>query len=645
MSILDRILGRTPAGGPQISARRLPPLSDLPVGHSSPLPLTAPVKERPISVYDQYGRKIEVGREAWRKDMLLPNLARNRDNPDTLHGLISDALRDDFAADVLEYARHLADTDPQPRRGAVLLGAVLLGLKDFAGARDVLERAIGRHGEDAYLLSNLARALAELGDAERADELIWRALALDPNDEAALGWIVARAGDSGGPVAVLASYARAAMLPGSWRAHLALARAALGRGDAAEAARLYEESLQRAVPPPTSLLEQLTGDLDSRGESELLVRLTRPHFDAAVHGLIVGGNLLRALLDLGRLTEARKLLEQLHAQQRPDWREQLLAWDRKVDDAHRQYAAVTAPSDFIIMHLDQPVWSNGVLGFDAVLPRKATSAPRIHIVCASGVGPPSSAGQLGCATRALPMFLAEEIYLRCSAKSSFLLPWMTQGGFILSAQPWSRELLPSDPSPPDLLVFTHIDAVQSPWHARVTLVQPHRPQTPSITFTHKIVPGNLAQGSVALLEDILARATLLLSVHREDEDPALATPDGSQLPAYFTALEQALAVGLAVSQETGESFQVDERTTFDNLFDVAANGAALLRPRMLLLNALENQSRRRPDIVREHIDEVLRLQARCRSAPGSAPGSDHGKGARLLEQAVATLTDKVRAAR
>ena len=52
--------------------------------------------------------------------------------------------------------------------------------------------------------------------------------------------------------------------------------------------------------------------------------------------------------------------------------------------------------------------------------------------------------ELGRIARALPMFLAEEVYLRTNARTAFLLPWMKQGGFILSAQPWTRGFLPPD---------------------------------------------------------------------------------------------------------------------------------------------------------------------------------------------------------
>src|SRR5688572_27298173 len=152
MSIIDRILGRTPIEGPQIHApgksavARGAPITELPVSPvSAPAPAAeprTPAGEPMIRVYDQFGRAVTIGREAWRRDVLLPNLQSNRNHPDALYDLVVSALNDGFPDDVLEPARHLAASDPQPQRGAMVLGIVLLQLKDHAGARVVLERAI-----------------------------------------------------------------------------------------------------------------------------------------------------------------------------------------------------------------------------------------------------------------------------------------------------------------------------------------------------------------------------------------------------------------------------------------------------------------------------------------------------------------------
>jgi tetratricopeptide (TPR) repeat protein len=646
MSILDRILGRTPPEGPQIRTAVKPPkITDMPATALAskepvtPAPLTQAADERVVRVYDQFGRTLTIGREAWRKDVLLPNLAANLDKPEALYDLIVTALNDDFAPDVLEAARHLATTHPDPQRGATVLGVVLLQLKDNAGAREVLEQAIARHGGNSYLLSNLARALAALGEDQRAEALIWQALELDPNESTSLNWLISGVAAKGGQEAVLAAYARAAAFAGSWRPQLWLARDALARGDLGAATSLYEEVLARAKPAPSDLLMQLSGDLGNRGQAALLVRLTQPHFDAAMHGISVGNNLMRAYAELGSFAEARKLLEQLYAQQRPDWREQLNLWEQKLDDAQKRYGEVTAPLDIVLIRLEQPVWARGTLGFDAVLPAKNASAPRIHFICGSGEGrdDPGSrvisqpTNDLGRLTRALPMFFAEEMFLRTNARTAFLLPWLKQGGFIVSARPWTRAFLPPDNSPPDLFVYLHVDARESPWLLRVTIENAQR-DAPPVFFEQAFSLETAGRDVLTLLNDLLPRLTILLALRREDAGPALAMPVPEQLPAYLAGLEQALAVGLAARQPGAENFLHQERPIFDHLFEVALNGAELLRPRMLLVNALENQSRRRPDMVREYLDRLALLQLQSPLAEG--PGS------KLVEKGVSTVTEK-----
>jgi hypothetical protein len=360
----------------------------------------------------------------------------------------------------------------------------------------------------------------------------------------------------------------------------------------------------------------------------------------------VGNNLLRAYAELGSFAEARKLLEQLYAQQRPDWREQLNSWEQKLDDAQQRYGEVTAPLDIVLMKLEQPVWARGMLGFDAVLPLKATSAPRIHFICGSGEASAPSGdhsgdrvisqptNDLGRLSRALPMFLAEEMYLRSSARTAFLLPWMKQGGFIVSAKPWTSAFLPPDHAPPDLFVYLHVDARATPWLLRVTIENAQRSASP-VVFEQAFALETAGRDVLALLNDLLPRLTILLALRREDAGAGLAMPAPGLLPGYLAGLEQALAVGLAARLPASDNFLHQERSIFEHLFDVALDGAALLRPRMLLVNALENEARRRPDIVREYLDRLALLQQRHVLPAGPASA--------LVEKGVSIVTDKARA--
>jgi hypothetical protein len=238
--------------------------------------------------------------------------------------------------------------------------------------------------------------------------------------------------------------------------------------------------------------------------------------------------------------------------------------------------------------------------------------------------------ELGRIARALPMFLAEEVFLRTNARTSFLLPWMKQGGFILSALPWTRGFLPPDSSPPEVVVFTHIDATKSPWTLKVSI---ERPEKGVIDFEQAFELRTSAHDALTLLHDLVSRVTLLLALKREETPAALATPPAELLPGYLTAIEQALAVGLAARMQTSESFLYQERAIFDHLFDVALHGGDLLRPRMLLVNALESEARRRPDIAREYLQKLALLQQRH--------ATQEGQGAALIEKAVKTVAEKL----
>jgi tetratricopeptide (TPR) repeat protein len=489
----------------------------------------------------------------------------------------------------------------------------------------VLERAIERHGESVYLLANLARAFAAAGDDERAQSLIWRALQLDPNEKSTLDWAIASATARGGQEAALAAYNRAAALPGTWRAQLWLARHSLAGGQLDEAIRLYEQALGRAAPAPADLLMQLSGDLGNAGHTELLVRLTQPHFDLAAHGLDVGNNLLRAYIDLGMFAEARKLLEQLYSRQRPDWRDHLIFWEQALDDAQRRYGEILAPLEIELITLEQPVWAHGVLGFESLLPPKAAESPRIHFFCGSGEMPSQSGekvitqptNELGRIVRALPMFLAEEIQLRTSARTAFLLPWVKQGGFIVSAKQWTRGSLPPDVQPPDLFVYLHVDARTTPW--RLILTLDHTASVP-IVLEHEFDLANAGQDVLTLLYSLIPRLGERVTLRREESAAVLGTPPAVLLPGYLAALEQALAIALAARHVGNESFLHQERSIFDHLFDVALHGAELLRPRLMLVNALENETRRRPDIAREYLPKLALIQLRHALAAG--PGAE-----------------------
>ena len=339
------------------------------VATSVPAP-TAASAPATIRVFDQYGRPQDILRSDWLASVLLPALERDKGNPDGLYQTLLQGLSDGFASEMLPFAEHLAATDNDPVRGAVLHGATLLQLERFAAARSVLEAARSKHPDDGYLETNLAKALAGLGLQEEAERTLWHALTLDPNQENALGWFAAIHHERAGEAGRHAAHERVAALPASWRAQLWLARDALGTKNSSLAIALQEAVLARFAVVPTDVLMQVSGDLGQAGELEQALRLCQPRFDATVHGLQVGNNLIKACLDTGRIAQAREILERLHVQQRPDWKDSLVYWEKELDQAAGRFGPVPddAAIELELITLNEPVWTRSDLGFGALLP-------------------------------------------------------------------------------------------------------------------------------------------------------------------------------------------------------------------------------------------------------------------------------------
>jgi tetratricopeptide (TPR) repeat protein len=592
-----------------------------------------------IRVLDSYGREFQMTRESYLRDGLLPSFEKNRSNPEALYGSIVQARQDGFAQEALEPARTLAKIDPDKVRGQGTLGVALLQLKRFDEARIVLEAAIASSGEQGILLTNLAKAYSGLGQAERSEQTLWHALELDPNQDNGLGWYAAIIKEREGEAGASAAYTRVAALPASWRAQLWLARAALRRGDPLAAKRLYQEALGKLVEVPTDALMQISGDLGNQGQLGLIIELCRPRFNASVHGLQVGNNLIKAYVDLKDPDSARKILAQLRALQRPDWHKHLLYWEDQIDQSQAQFGPIATPSklEVGILTLDEPIWAHGVLGFESLLPSKVNGAPRILIFCGSGdpgvnehepiTKQPSN--ELGRLTRALPMFLAEEAQLRCNVQATFALPWLSSAGFVLSAKPWSFEDLKTDRLPRDFVLMLHVDARATPWRAQFSL---HNGKDGSELKAWETIlePKDPSSAALASVDEVI-RA---IGSHTRNPVPEdLAMPPENKLARYLFASEQALAVGSAILEKASSGFLYGERSIVDNLLLLAVDTPTSVRTRCLLLNTLEKEARRRPDIVREYRDKLRRLQ---KEHPLSA-----GAAAALVSAAMATLEAKI----
>lgn len=597
-----------------------------------------------MKVWDDYGRISEISREDWRTQVLPHNFQANWKNPDELANLIHSALNDGFFHDCLEPARQLHRIDPQPKRAINLLAFVLIKVEKLDEAEQLLRDALNKYGRDVFFLSNLAKVHFARNKHAEVESTLWEALTLDPNVENTSGWYVAIHQERGGDAAASECLKRIAALPGSWRAQLWIARRALKENRLQEALDLYRECLTRvAKPAPADLLQQVSGDLGNAGHLPEILQIVVPHFDATAHGLMVGNNLIKAYCDLGQLDAARKILDQLYRQNRGDWKEHLSYWETEI--AKARVSLHEAPKEIppvAMLTIAGPVWLKPESPAAELFPAKAADAPTVgfigsaaEIITNSKRAQHQMADTPGRMSRALPLFLAEQVEFASNARVQTLVPWVTgeAPAFVFSGVPWedadaaaySRQTEIKS----DYVVIAFLKPNADPWSAELRLVR---------TIDAKCL--GTVSGSFPSVQPevgLPALAKQLLSLLREHADvQAIPSSPEYQLPAapwfgsYLLRLEQILAVRCSSMDGVPSGFLSGEREILDGNLQLCLEYPQNVGIRILFVQTLSAMKRARPTVLGEYREKVARLQ---KENPLSEPA--HNVVQRMLNEVLA----------
>ena len=585
---------------------------DLPPGPAPPAAEPAGAPEM-IQVFDGYGRPLQVARADWWDSVLSGALEQAKDDPGRLYTVVLDALHNGFAAEAVPYAEHLHQTDPLRIRGATLLSIAYREAGRAPDAEQVLADALATEGRDPTLLANLAQLRRDPAEAEA---LLWEAIGQDPNADAAFSALLALRREQGGTAAEQEALRRIAEQPGSWRAQLWHARADLDRGDLGAAVGRYENLLAGLAPPvPTDLLMQLSGDLGQRGHVAEAVRLAGPAFDAAQHGLLVGNNLVKAHLALGKIEAARAILEALYAQQRPDWQDGLQFWETELAKAGveaRAGAAGEMPG-FTVLVLEGAVWARAGSPFEALLPAKAPDAVQVAVIGAAAVMPPEAqrAGlQLsdgpGRLSRAAPLALAERLHLTTDAAAATLVPWAEGHGFALFGGEMDDADLGSlaGNERPYVAAVT-VDAAQEPWTLRLRLVR----TADGVRLGEaraEVEPNNPAPAVAQLADALVDLVARHVGVQATPPPAWYRVPDGADGSDLLLRLEQQLAVLCAQTDGLGGGLS-GEREIVDGTLRLCLQRPDDVLPRLVLAQTLRLMRRARPAVPPEFEDKVLLL--------------------------------------
>jgi tetratricopeptide (TPR) repeat protein len=576
-----------------------------------------------IRVFDKFGRELFITKEQWRKNVLPGSIQSNWNNPDQLYGIIIGSLNDVFFADVLDAAKHLYEIDSVAVRGTCAYGIVLMKNNKIDDAEAVFLAHIRKHGEDGIVLTNLAKVYATRNEKQKADETLWKALALDPNQDNGLNWYAANCRERFGEAAWLESIARVAELPGSWRAQLWLARAALDARDVAKALSFYQKSLDRTGnDAPADQLMQIGGDLGQRGLLKESIELTEPRFRPAVHGLPVGNNLIKAHLDLGELEAAQMVLERLYALQRPDFKKHLSFWDTEIAKARvaKTNSASASTPQISLSVVEGPVWLNSSTACAGLFGNKPLVSPTVTFLGSSAdvPGQPDLAQRQlsdapGRLSRGLPLFLAEQVWFNSNARTQILTPTVegAERAFVLSGVPWQDEAAARYSSmgdrKSDYVVITHLKGVGEQWEAEMRLVRADNlcvlDQSKAI-FPMAQPDHAVQQLTRRLLSSLYSAAPVI----RQESPKSYQVPKGAKFPFYLLRLEQLLSARFAAMGGSQSSFLYGEREVIDGNLQLCIDCPDNIVTRILLARTLLSMKKVRPELIMEFKEKIELLQ-------------------------------------
>lgn len=577
-----------------------------------------------IRAFDQDGREILVPREQWRTEVLPQMLQETWSNPDQLYGLILNSLNDGFLNEVAGAAEHLYRTDTNPVRGTCIWAILLLNQKRTSEAESVLKGFLAEHGEDGAVLTNLAKVYADQGDEDLRDSTLWRALELDPNIENALGWYASLSAERGGDPAAEEALERVRLIPGAWRPQLWLARGALAASnDLPRATELYREALGRAPKPvPGDFLMQMSGDLGGRGHLRELLELTGPEFVPEAHGLPVGNNLIKALIDTGDLEAARSVQQTLAAMNRPDWVQALNYWEGELARLGGGSTTQQVEVQVGMLRIDGPIWLPDHSSAHSEFIPKNPGGPAVVFLGGTAEPPadpsiyaPGHAEALGRLTRSLPLFLAEQVSMRTAAEGRTMLPWAVgngssqPSGFVVSGQVWpddmARQTVADPAHRPDYVVTVHIDAEVEPWSAELAFVR--AADGNRIGELHqRFTPVDPEAGLRRLADEVV---DLLSAAVAEVAQPRYTIPAGPNFPDYLLRLEQLLAVRCTAMDGVSPTFLAGERGILDGDLNMVQRSPDSLPARLLLRETLAAMKKVRPEIAAEYVARVDQLDA------------------------------------
>lgn len=461
MSLFNKILGKKEQGIKKIEEIKKEDVNDLKMERtnssaSSEENTTTKISSekspkenaKMMNIIDQNGRRIQITMDEWREKVLPIALKNHWDNANLLYNDILKAIQNNFISDVEEAAIHLKEIDTIKERGYNTLAILYLKNKEFNKANELLLEYLANNPKTGTILTNLAKSYYGKDEKEKAMEILWEGLTINPNQNNGLPWYASICKDRDGIDGYIDALRRASEIKGSWLPQFLLARHELNEKNIESAKEFLKIALSQGHVTQEALLV-ISGELGAKGYSKELIELVEPVYDFNKNDIRVGLNLLQAYLQNKEIEKGENLLNKLMMLERPDLKNALLKISNKFDKLKIEEKASTPKKDVQInmMVLDNPVWGHGlktskwfinnkeVKGNIAVLPYADETIREKEI---KGYQKDNETSML---SRGIPLYVSEMINYYTDYNNKVVMPFVRDFGPVITNKQYNEAAL------------------------------------------------------------------------------------------------------------------------------------------------------------------------------------------------------------
>lgn len=572
---------------------------------------TTEKKPEMIHFFDQFGRPVAVPKEQWRTTVLPKTLETHHNDAGKLYVDILNAVQQGMHEDVLSAAQHLVAIDHDSERSHVMLSIVYQRMGQPEEAQKILENYMDSHGKTGILLTNLAKVYHQKGDKQKAEELLWEGLQLDPNQSNGLPWYATMQLQQNGRDSYLDALQRAAQVEGAWLPQLYLAREDLRDKHLDKAMQRYHEVLEKFPSEPALLMA--TGDLGRAGCFQQMIELAAPLYNIKTHGPRVGMNLLHAYIGLKDYEHGEPLLSSLLMLERPELKDVLLRASNALDQLRPSNIEQPTNGQLQLQMLafDKPIWYYSLGEPTWMLPQAERTMQVVVMPYAdlshtdAQENHAAKEDESGRLTRSIPLYLLESLLYRTSYAPRAVMPYAKDIGPVLTkAEPTEQYIRQAcEKFQSDYLITGSILA--SPMGYGINTIIYDRAND-RFHRTMKIVSQESFGSSLHSMTDDI------LSTLPETPQPQLSMdfsplPSDSLLKQYLVALGQSLTQTFVVNGQMKAEALWGERNMLNWYLNLALSDSSNAAARVLLISGLSKSRLYRSMISLEFEKQALQL--------------------------------------